>query len=405
MHRSGFFFAGLAFFGVAGCGTAVADIECGPGTKLVAGQCVVDDDGMPHGDGGGGASTTGGGGSSTGPGGGGAGTGGAATGGSGGSGPCSDPAGIATGKLEVGPGGAVVPLCGGHVLVGDGTANVVKDLDLATGQATATYSLTAAPGDIVLDPVANKAYATLGSASFLARIDLATAQVENIPLEAPALRLALGNDGRIFASLDDNATWPNRPIALVDGPGGVVEATIVGDFDILLAFDRPGNQLIIGDAGTSPSSLNRFAFDPVAKTLTHLQERWDAGGNGQDIAISPDGDHLAFPCGGGNGAGYTVFDFSTDDLNVTYGEWATDAYPRAAAFSSDGAQLVATNGDDVILFDVANHQELAKFTIQDFGCSFPQVKRLSISPGGKRIHALVSCDFGDQNDRLFWFAK
>jgi hypothetical protein len=32
----------------------------------------------------------------------------------------------------------------------------------------------------------------------------------------------------------------------------------------------------------------------------------NAGSNCQSAALSPGGTHLAFPCGGGNGSGYTV---------------------------------------------------------------------------------------------------
>lgn len=403
----------------AGCGNVQSDVTCGPGTKLVDNQCVVDDDGtggagaagMSGGDGGFGAGGAGAGASSggtPGPGGsgvGGSGSGGAGAGGSGGSGggECADPSGITAGVLSIGPSDAVAALCGGRVLVGDKVQSLIREIDLKTGGTVASYALTAAPGDIVVDRETNKAYAALVSSSHLARIDLASGQVTEIALDAPALRLALGNDGLVFASLDDDATWPDRPMALIDGAAGVVEATIVDDFDVLIAFDRPGSQLVVGDLGISPSSLNRYAFDPVAKTLTHLEERWNSGSNGQDIAISPDGDHIAFPCGGGNGVGYTVFDFSTDDFDVTFGEWSTGPYPRAAAFGPGGKTLVASNGDEVILFDAATHATLKTFPLPSAGCSYSTMKRVSVSPGGKIVHAVVECGFDGDTGKLFWF--
>src|SRR5262249_183924 len=146
-------------------------------------------------------------------------------------------------------------------------------------------------------------------------------------------------------------------------------------------------------------------FDPAANSLTHLEERWDAGSNGQDITVSPDGNHIAFPCGGGNGAGYTIIDFSSDNLNVTFGAWNTNAYPRAAAFTADGTRLVGRKGDDVMVFDSSTHALVESHSISFAACSYGMISRVAVSPAGGIVYAISKCGFNDDSGRLYWFAQ
>jgi DNA-binding beta-propeller fold protein YncE len=225
-----------------------------------------------------------------------------------------------------------------------------------------------------------------------------------IALQAPALRLALGNDGNVFATRDYLNGWVGRPITIIDGPGATVKTTVEGDYDRLIAFDRPGNHLITGAAGSSASTLTRYAFDPMALTLTYEQERWDSGDNARDIAISPDGDHIAFACAAGNGAGYSIFDFDSNDFDTTFGDWLTMPYPTAAAFTSDGKKLVASNSDDILVFDTKTHALLHSDTPMNLGgCGYQNIDRVSASPAGGIYYAISKCGIKKDSGMLFWF--
>jgi hypothetical protein len=311
---------------------------------------------------------------------------------------------LTAGSIDLGPSADFVALADGRVLIGDRLANQVHLLNVVTGIVDASYQLTSAPGDLEYDPSRLFLYATLSGASFLARIDLVSGVVTNIAIPAAAASITRGPGGLLFASMPAAGSYWG-PVALVDGVAGVLVKSFPGGsgFSMLLAFDATGNQLITGDRGLSPSSLTRYAYDSVAQTLTLTQSLWDSGGNGQDLAVSPDGGHIAFPCGGGNAAGYTIVDFSTADLNVSTGEWNTGPYPRSAVFSLDGSRVVALNDWDLFLFDAGTHAQIQKFTPTFGSCSYAMLSRAGISRGGKIAYAYTDCGFGVTSGKLYWF--
>ena len=186
----------------------------------------------------------------------------------------------------------------------------------------------------------------------------------------------------------------------MDGPTGTFLKDFPGIAGSLMVYDKSGKQLITAALGGS--SLSRYAFDSSLLTLTKTQSLSNAGSNGQDLAISPDGNHIAFPCGGGNGAGYTIFDFSSDNLNAIYGEWDTNAYPSAAAFDPTGRYLVATNGDSIQVFDVLTHAKIKEYFVSMTNCDYSDLQKVGFSRGGKIVYAFSNCGFNDDHGKLFW---
>ncbi len=142
---------------------------------------------------------------------------------------------------------AVIPLataCNGAVLIGDGSLNLLDSYDTVSGTLSASWQLTASPNDIVFDPASNTAYVALSSASQLAKVDLSSTTVTNIPLSGPAVRLALGNMGTVFALLETGGA------AVVNGTAGTVTATLSNVSGELIAFDPRSRRT----ASTTPSN-------------------------------------------------------------------------------------------------------------------------------------------------------
>lgn len=308
------------------------------------------------------------------------------------------------GSLVVGPSYDFVPLYDGRVLLGDRTTSRINLVNVVTGLTETFYQLSAAPGDLEYDATRNYLYATLSAATQLARIDLTTGQVVNIPISAAATDLALGNNGIVFASL---TTSYYGPIGVVDGPGGTQLKTLTGpafdDFPSLIVYDRANDVLIAGTPGLSPSTLTRYAYDPAAMTLTEVQSVWNTGSNGQELVLSPDGLHLAFPNGAGNGVpSYTIFDYDPTNLTVTYGAWDTGAYPRAAAWSLDSQRVLASNGTELELFNSATHASIQVYPLDFSACSYYQIMRVGVSRGGKIGYGFSNCGFNDDSGRLYW---
>ena len=306
----------------------------------------------------------------------------------------------ASGSLTVGPSWDFVPLCNGWVLLGDRSSNKIRSINAISGTEGGAFQLSASPGDLEADPVNGLLYVTQAPTNNVTRIDLAASVQTPINIGCKPLYMAGGNGGRLFATCDNGSSY--HPVALIDGPGGNLVKTFAGIDESFLVYDKAGNQLIGGVQGMSPSSLTRYAFNASKLTLTETQNLWDAGSNGEDLAISPDGNHIAFSCGGGNGAGYTIFDFSSDDLTAIYGEWNTGAYPNAAAFDPTGRYLVATNDETIQVFDVLTHVKIREYAIDMGDCGFGYPWRMGFSRGGKIVYGLANCGYSSDHAKLFW---
>jgi hypothetical protein len=433
--------AAVAF---AGCsGEVITALTCGPGTTQKGTECVPADFGFGTGGTSGGNAVVGGaesnglagqggvaganrnggsggavGGSppavggqggeeAGGYGGGGGGGGGAGVGGAGGTGgmggvACVDPMIVGSGWYAIGPSSDVVALCDGTALVGDRVQNQLQRIDLETGSVTATWQLTSAPGRMLYDSDAGVVYAALEAASFLAKVNLATPIPTFIQVAKPVHSLALGNDGVVIASFTGPA-GSDRGITFIDSNTDTVIKTHIGAYYELIAYDRGGQQLITGKYTGSPGKLTRYSVDETSYDLLELQTL-TSGGNCRGLTTSFDGDHTAYTCGAGNW-GYAITDYSTDDLTVSFGYWHTDAYPQAGAFSDDGSSFVASNGDDILIFDGTTHALLQTYQTDLYpGClSYYGIDRTTVSRTGNVFLAVAAC--GDDSGRLFWIRK
>lgn len=303
--------------------------------------------------------------------------------------------------INVGPSDDFVALPSNRIAIGDKSTNqiVVRGLP---GSTIATLSLAAAPLDLEYDEANNLLYATLSGSTNIVRADLDDNSATYIPLPRIASSIAVGNGGRVFVAMYGDWSYEG-PIAVIDGPTGSVINTQDLDVPNLIAFDRPGNRLIAGHRGLSPSSLHRYSFDPATDLFTFLEELWSAGSNGQDLTVSPDGQRIAFACGGGNAGGYTIVDFSTADLAVTFGEWNTDAYPSAARFSPNSSRIVATNSFSILVYDVSSHVLIAEIDADTTGLSYTSLDRVGYSSGGDYVYAYTDSGFDEDSGRLFFY--
>jgi cysteine-rich repeat protein len=235
-----------------------------------------------------------------------------------------------------------------------------------------------------------------------------------IPLPAPPIALAPGKAGRVFAVMDDAAMAPERPLAIIDGVTGVIEAVVTGKFGDLAVYDRAHDQLITGDAGTPSGALRRFAFDLAAKTLTLTQELENVGADCRDLAVSPDGARLIYLCAGGNLGTGGVVDFSTVDLSANHEAWvsgppgpdssdwdlwdylqADQGDPKGVAFTPNGRGLVLSAANDLFLLNAETHHVVE---IWLGGGDALERRGVRSSPHGRFMFALET---GSKDQRLF----
>lgn len=316
-----------------------------------------------------------------------------------------DTVGLANqGTLTVGPSEDIVPLCSGWVLLTDRNDQTVKLINIANGSVGESYPISGKPGKLALDSTSGMLYATVDDKPVLAKIDLDNGTVTEINIDYPAIDMAIADDGKIFAIVKSGTAWWDRPIEIIDPIQEIVltlfEPSRQTEGALLIAYDAVGGYLITGDSGTSPSSLTRYIYDGV--NLIEDEFLWNAGTNGQDLNVSPDGQHLAFACGGGNGTGYTIFDYVPGSFSLIGGEWATGAYPRSADFNASSTLLAAVNYDEILVYDIYSKVQLHLYKPPLSSCSYSTVHTVRFSRGGAIVYGITNCGFDDDSGKLVW---
>ncbi len=283
--------------------------------------------------------------------------------------------------------GAYLPLCHGQVLLADTQQNKVIWRDVVNSITVDEYQLSAVPRYLALDEENKLLFVTHGTASKISRVDLATGEIVEIFIEGGADSLAISPSSDLIVRSD--------PLQLLDSRYGSglsdLEVNVWGNN---ISYNDATNRLI--------TSTTNYFFDTETKTFTE-QGPSNAGGSGSDcnyVVVSPDGEHGAKPCGGGNGAGYTIFDFSAHDPTVIYGEWATGPYPSGAAFSPSSEYAWLTNRDELQLFSVDTHALLMDYAAPH--CGYSDTRRLAVSTDGSVLLALTVCGFDYDSAIMSW---
>lgn len=283
--------------------------------------------------------------------------------------------------------GPYLPLCNGQVLLAETLQNRIIWRDIVNATTIDEFQLTASPRYLALDEENKLLYVSHGQSSFISRVDLATGEVVQIFVQGGANSLAVGPDGDLFVG-----SYPLQILNSRYATGVDVEAEIWGS---ALTYNDATNRLI--------TSTTNYYFDTETKTLTE-QGPSNAGGSGADcnyVVVSPDGDHGAMPCGGGNGAGYTIYDFDSNDPTVLYGEWDTGAYPSGAAFSPSSLYAWLTNYNQLQLFSVETHALIVAYPQPN--CSYSDTRRMAVSTDGNVLLGLTQCGFDNDTAIMSWY--
>ncbi len=308
-----------------------------------------------------------------------------------------------SGSLAIDLSNGLVPLCDGEAYVGDSTTNEVVKLNVFTGSISNSYALSDTPKDLVYDSTNNFLYASLVTATEIAKIDLGTGTVSTIPITGGTVdHLVAGGNGTLFASLKPTSGSYSGPIAVINGVAGTVAATISGTYSLILGFDPASNTLFTADEGLSPSALTQYTYNSSSYTLTQAQKISNAGGNGSTIAVSPSGSQIAYVDGGGNGSPpYTIYDDSASNINTVNGAWNTGAYPAGGDFSLNGQYFGSTNESNTLyVFNATTHT--AQKTDSVSLCAYGQLFQARFSQGSKVLFALTKCGSPASSGYIYW---
>jgi DNA-binding beta-propeller fold protein YncE len=213
----------------------------------------------------------------------------------------------------------------------------------------------------------NALYIVSADSTKITVVDLPTTTISQFPFSESGVGrdIAVAPSMRLLFVLSPDGY--DSYLSIVDMDTGTIELeTTVGGGSI--ALDESSQTLFTADSGLSPSTIFKYAFAEGELTLVQSLR---SGGNGRRINISPDGEHVVFPCGGGNGPGYTIYDYDAADLNNVLGEWDVGTYPKLAVFSPDNNILYGTNGSfyDHYLYvmDAQTYQQIRKLEFPNAG--------------------------------------
>jgi len=295
----------------------------------------------------------------------------------------------ATGTDAYGNGvSSFIPLCNGWVLIGDYNNNQIILRDVINGITDQTFQLTTAPVHMALDKINSMLYVTHGITNFITRINLATGEMLPLPATG-AESVAVSEFGELFVQ-------SSVGVLIYDSNSSLLQTTLTGIIGSQIQYNDATDRLI--------TSFNNYFYDRANLSLT-LEGPSSGGGSGSDcnyVKVSPDGLHAVKPCGGGNGAGYSVFDFDSHDPTNVLGEWNTGAYPSGVAFAPSNLYVLLTDRSNLQLFNVTTYALVD--SVPGAGCAYGDLRKLGVSSDGKLLYGIRICGFDKDSAILKWWA-
>jgi DNA-binding beta-propeller fold protein YncE len=171
----------------------------------------------------------------------------------------------------------------------------------------------------------------------------------------------------------------------------------------MLEISPDRESLYFANVGLSPGTLAKFDVSTPTASLLGRNPHGALGSNGQDLALSHTGEIVSYACGGGNGAGYSIFALDADVVGVSHlvslilawgecedcpedldgngvvdvsdlvdlianwgnflvlGEYVTGAYPRELTFSPDDQIVYAVHfSGHIDTFDANTYEPLSE---------------------------------------------
>ncbi len=257
-----------------------------------------------------------------------------------------------SGTYGVGYPTSIVPLCNGWVLAAE--SNRVQAFNVVYQTLGASYPLSSPPGDMAYDPSTQTLWVILANLPTVAKINVGTGVISYVTLTGDGAHLAAAANGCAFVSLQASTYVV---VNYINGTGSVAGSVTISDIFVnaFIACNSAGTTLYAGPQALVGGYTGEYSFNTTTFALGLIALVDGYSQNGQEMELSSDGNHLAYPNGGGNGPGYSIYDLMGSNINSNYGAWVTGPYPTSAGFSPDSANFVATNGTDLQVFSVATH--------------------------------------------------
>jgi DNA-binding beta-propeller fold protein YncE len=224
--------------------------------------------------------------------------------------------------------------------------NSVAAIDMGSLDVTHTQFVGSGPAGMALSRDGSRLYVALSGASHLAVLALPSFEVlDPIPLPTPCADIEVAHDDTIFAAPSDRNT---RTIYRID-PETHVATEPLPDFCrvcylTLLEMSPDGRTLFAANQGLSPGTVAKYDVSTDDVALIWYNGHGDLGSNGQDLWLTPGGEHVYYAVGGGNRVafGYDIAQINADTMGIN-GAIGTGAYPREVITSPDASVIYAVH--------------------------------------------------------------
>jgi hypothetical protein len=304
-----------------------------------------------------------------------------------------------------------IPLCHGWVLIGDSSANRLLERNVITGEVAGSYFFNTQPDQLTLDDESNTVYfSTHPETERLYKLDLNSGiitynRITDGERQFSPLWLVKGENGNLFSLLHDrsqgespasNGLW----LGLLDSNADPVVPAVPLDSPVRLAYGNVQQRIFL----TTESNLATFDFSPQTNVVSLISGTDIPVGSGcTDLAVSPNGNRLAYACPNGNNEMITPFaihDLDPVDYHNPDGEWYLGASPVSATFSKEGDLLIATDGSELFFFDVVTHLLIEKYAIGK-GAE-ETVKKVRLSRDGGLLMIFMTNELDSPNGKIYW---
>ena len=290
----------------------------------------------------------------------------------------------------------IVPLCHGQALLASFDLMRVQAVSVQSGTILHDWPLTGSPLAMVRVPGTNKVIVSLDTKQ-LARIDLATGQVDYAPLALPrsAGTLLAFEPGQLLAI----ATYP-----LPNYQHGI-EAYVI-DASALTwtqatwpaALNPVQSYVVHYDAtqhrlyyyAQDSTGITQVAYDATTHTFTAGASTGYIPANDGDFGLSPDGGRIAMS--GAVGAAYpgpTLGEMSTAPLGARLGAYAGGLHPQ---YRGDGQQLASASFNSMLVYDTGTRNAVAGLLMDHGGCGYTGPNRLRWSQSNRYVFDTLPCD-------------
>ena len=209
------------------------------------------------------------------------------------------------------------------------------------------------------------------------------------------MSVAIGNDGDVFARLDDGHPR-DQLVAIIDGDSSVVAGPLL-DNGATLGYHRASDRLL---AAGRYGALRAYEFDRQSRVLSPAESSGSTGYPCFEVVVAPNQSRAFVPCSNSTSPTPPTqgADFNPEDLTAPFGTYASALSAAAAVYTPGSSRLFAGTSSRIVELDAASHAELG---------TFPATYNalISVAPSGRVLYAVKQELFPGEGQTLTWFVR